>query len=281
MKDHFKKNRCTGIVLACMLVCASVLFSACREKEENKTAQELLDEAYAVASDDKKSDWIQALALSERAYKQNSSDTAIRIMYALALERNGRTDEAIAVMEKENPADLESFIAQYTLGRMYYLNGDYAKAVPPLEKAHALDPADGDAMLMLEQAYISAGYGKEAMRLCQQLQNTFRKKYAKSVFLYNDVALINYALLGKDAYPYFNWIARQAPNSPEVQWNMAVYLDYVHENTAPSGKIGGMTQRQARQQAKRYYSRYLQLTEGTQGWESERNHAQSRLSSIH
>lgn len=280
MKRLNWKKVCSGVMLVCVLACVS----ACKEEDEVKSAQELLDEAYAVASDEKNSDWVQALALSERAYKLNNNDPAVRIMYAFALERNGRPEDAIAVMEAGGEADKDSFMAQYTLGRLYSLNGDYARAVVPLKRAYELDPEDGDVMLLLEQAYISAGYGKEAMQLCSALQKKFPKQYAKSIFLYNEVALIHYALLGKNdqskAYAYFNWIARQAPNSPEIQWNMAVYLDHVHENAGMNLKIGGMTQRQAKQQAKRYYSRYLQLTEGMQGWDAEREFAQKRLNQI-
>lgn len=280
MKRISWKELCSVVVLAGILVCVS----ACKEEEEAMSAQALLDSAYAAATDEKNTDWVQALALSERAYKLNSSDTAIRIMYAMALERNGRTGDAIAVMESGKDADQESFMAQYTLGRMYYLNGDYGKSVDPLRKAHQLRPEDGDVMLLLMQACVSAGHGEEAKALCSLLQRKFKERYGKSIFLYNEVALIRYALLEENdkirAYPFFEWVAGEGHNSPEVQWNMAVYLDYVHENVDTRWKVGGMTQRQARQQAKRYYSRYLQLTEGTQGWDAEREFAQKRLNSI-
>lgn len=275
------KKVCIGVVLA---ACTLIWSVACKEAEKAKSAQELLDEAYAAASDEKNIDWVQALALSERAYKLNSNDTSIRIMYAMALERNGRADEAIAVMEKGGDADRESFMAQYTLGRLYYMNGNYKKAVEPLKNAYQLRSADGDVMLMLEQACIAAGRGKDAIQLCEALQKTFSKQYGRSTFLYNEVALIHYALLGtaekSKAYVFFNWVSQKATNSPEIQWNMAVYLDHVHENVGANQKVGGMTQSQARQQAKRYYSRYLKLTEGMQGWDEERDFAQKRLKQI-
>lgn len=280
MKTLNWKKICSGIVLACALAG----LTACGEQEKKQTAQELLDQAYAAASDEKNSDWAQALTLAERAYEQNKNDSSVRIMYAMALERNGSTKEAIDVMEAAGDADQDSFMAQYTLGRLYCSVGDYGKAVDPLQTAHKLKPEDRDVMLMLEQACVSAGRGKEALRICETLQKTFNKQYAESYFLYNEVALIHYALLGKKdqrkAYLYFNWVARKATNSPETQWNMAVYLDYVHENIGVGEMIGGMNQRQARQQAKRYYSRYLQLTEGMQGWDEERDFAQKRLNQI-
>jgi len=88
---------------------------------------------------------------------QRPADALAHYGYALALARAGSREKALAHMraalEKEalNPYILKE------LGRIYFLDGQYQKAVNALEASIAMSPTDDEGLLFLGQTHLELG----------------------------------------------------------------------------------------------------------------------------
>lgn len=91
--------------------------------------------------------------------------------YGVFLIRQGRTAEAIEILEKAVAHRPSSAETQMTLGRALLESGKVADAIPRLERAVALQPDSSQAHLLLAKAYVRAGRPGDAAAHFQKAKN--------------------------------------------------------------------------------------------------------------
>ncbi|MGI6316238.1 MAG: tetratricopeptide repeat protein [Christensenellales bacterium] len=112
-----------------------------------------------------------AIRLFDRALSMGIQGTRrlqIRMSRALAYIKQGRTAEAIQIMEDVH-SKARSTVTYGTLGYMYILAGDYKKALPfTLE---AMDYTDDDPVICdnLAQIYIQQGRWQDARKVLEEI----------------------------------------------------------------------------------------------------------------
>ena len=126
-------------------VCAAFLMTACGPAP---TADEWMRKSLASAKEAK---WGRALDQAENAVAKAPGSTLANVLLAIALEHNNRPEEALNVAIRAG-ADTSSFIAQYTLGRLYCRQGKYDSSVKPLTRALELRPDDENTLILLARA---------------------------------------------------------------------------------------------------------------------------------
>ena len=110
-----------------------------------------------------------ALKKMEAKLRKDPEDPISNYGYALVLARVGRRPEAInhflKALEKKalNPYILGE------LGRVYFQEGDNAKALRLLESAVAMGPADPDAMFYLGRTYLETDQNEKAVEILEKL----------------------------------------------------------------------------------------------------------------
>lgn len=252
-----------NILLFCTapFLCFSV---ACGETGNGLPAETLLSKACDAAAG---CDWKSALKLSSAAYRKKPDDTNVLIAYALVLENSGRMDEAFEIIRKA-ALDRTSFMAQYTLGRFHFRRGEYGQAIPPLKRAFELDGNDLNTILLLEQASAAGRSMDVKSYLIDHLWKKFPARFqsGKDPFILNELGLFFAVHNQPDhAIAAFQRAMQMAPDSPEINWNLAVVYDCHKKKQAA---------------AIPFYEKFLRLTSGGQGRESDRSAAAARIRQI-
>ncbi len=248
-------------VLSILLL--SLLMTAGCNESSALTTEQLLNQAYTEALNGL---WERALELSLAAKKARPDDSSVLVMTAIAQENCDQAQEALETIRMAS-GDAKSFAVQYTFGRMLFQQGLYEQAMVPLKKAHTLRPDDLNTVLLLEQAAAELNLndmGQYCMKLAKQFSDTFDVK--KNPYVMNELGLY-YAVRknARRAAEAFRRAEAAAPESPEIQLNLARTLDHISKTP---------------QQAKPYYSKYLRLTANRPGLESERLEVSRRLQEI-
>ncbi len=117
----------------------------------------------------------EAIAALERALEINPRDAQAWTVYADALKALQRYEEASAALA--HAIDLAPAPAGVLLreaGQLRLLAGHAAEAVPPLEQAHALMPADARSLYYLAQAHLLAGNPEAAVRALERGEEAMR-----------------------------------------------------------------------------------------------------------
>jgi protein O-mannosyl-transferase len=97
-------------------------------------------------------DYSRALALFREAVREGPQDMGAYLNFALALERNGQTDEAIVQLEKAHLRHPLGYPINYQLGSLYLKKGDPPRAAEYFSEALKSKPEDPDIHLQLAQA---------------------------------------------------------------------------------------------------------------------------------
>jgi tetratricopeptide (TPR) repeat protein len=97
-------------------------------------------------------DYSRALALFREAVREGPQDMAACLNFALALERNGQTDEAIVQLEKAHLRHPLGYPINYQLGSLYLKKGNPPRAAEYFSEALKGKPEDPDIHLQLAQA---------------------------------------------------------------------------------------------------------------------------------
>jgi TolB-like protein/Tfp pilus assembly protein PilF len=133
----------------------------------------------------------EALVEVQRAWELSPLSPVINVELGLALTRNRRYADAVQRLERT--LELEPFWRVYaTLAMTYEAQGDWARAVPLLEKANAL--GNPDAIPWLGYAYGVAGRRREALALVSQMEALARTQYVSP----QNVAFVHLGLGDKD-----------------------------------------------------------------------------------
>jgi Flp pilus assembly protein TadD len=95
------------------------------------------------------------------------------------LVKQGKLDDAIAVLKRATELDAKSFEAHWALGRAFILASRFAEAVESLTTAVALTPDRSDAHYQLGLALRRMGRNEEAKQefaIVERLNSEFRNR---------------------------------------------------------------------------------------------------------
>ena len=260
MKIFAKIAVCLLTGLAAALLCVSC------GKEAEQPVSVLLEKSFQSAKD---GDWETALEYSSKAYRKAPGDSSVLILYALSLENQEREREALEIIRRAAEQDKDSFMAQYTCGRLLFQAGKYEQALIPLKTAFALKPDDVNTVILLEKN-ASFCRTRETFDYCQLLWKDprFKDRFnnGSNPFVMNEMGL--YYAIRKNpnkSLGAFLLAEKIAPEQPEIQLNLAIVYDYM---------------RNERAKAVPHYEKYLRLTAGQTGFESERLDVSRRIQEI-
>lgn len=111
----------------------------------------------------------KAIELERRALEIDPQHADARVWLATALVGLGRTDEAIAALQEALRLDPEHGQARQGLARAYWIGrGDFAAAIPELERAIELNPEGGYSYLQLGLLLAWTGQYDRAADVCRR-----------------------------------------------------------------------------------------------------------------
>ena len=244
-------------------VCAAFLLTACGPEP---TADEWMRRSLASAKEAK---WSRALDQAENAVEKAPGDTLANVLYAIALENNNRPEEALNAATRAG-ADLSSFIAQYTLGRLYCRQQKYDSSVKPLTRALELRPDDANTLILLARAKLRLNT-EDALNLNKRLLSL--PQFAQSPVIYNELGVLQVlkgepkkatALFLKATALFLKALSLDADN-PHLNLNNAILHDYY---------LGDLMK------ARQYYNSFLRLSANRRELLDEYKDVQTRLEII-
>ncbi len=256
------------------LTAVCILLTACGGDEAGSTSEVLLNQSFDAAMT---GDWKTALDHAESAYLKEKNDTNVILMYALALERNDRTDEALEQVLRAS-RDKTSFQAQYTLGRLYMERGDYEMALEPLQAAYAIRKDDPNTIILLERATTRTDGNSMLYHIA--LKDKFPKLYgpkSNNPFAYNGIGLCAVTAGRKApttsaakaeylrAAALFEYAKQMDPDAPEIYLNLAVTQDFLLKKRAAAAEN---------------YRKFLKLAQGMSTMERQYREVSRRLNEI-
>ena len=145
--------------------------------------------------------------------KDYADNSQIRIDLAAAYIQLNETDKAQAEAEAAVAFDAKNASARYILGNIYYTKGDYAAALPELEKVIVLAP-DFDSARALGLTYLHLKQLERAKLLFEEMQNSLKKDSADLHVVFGQ------------AYEQTNY-----PLEAEREFKLALALDPKHPRT--------------------------------------------------
>ena len=210
----------------------------------------------------KEAKWGRALDYAENAVEKAPGDTLANVLYAIALEHNNRPDEALSAAIRAG-ADTSSFIAQYTLGRLYCRQQKYDSSVKPLTRALELRPDDANTLILLARAKLHLNT-EDALNLNKRLLSI--PQFSQSPVIYNELGVLQ-VLKGepKKARSYFDHAQNLDADNPYLKLNNAILHDY---------QLGDVMK------ARQYYNNFLQLSSTHPELLDEYKKVQKRLDDI-
>lgn len=237
-------------------VCTAFLLTACGPEP---TADELMRKALASAKEAK---WSRALDQAERAAAKAPGSTLANVLLAIALENNNRPDEALNAAVRAG-ADTSSFIAQYTLGRLYCRQQKYDSSVKPLTRALELRPDDANTLILLARAKLRLNT-EDALNLNKRLLSV--PQFSQSAVIYNELGVLQ-VLKGepKKATALFMKALSLDADNPYLSLNSAILHDYY---------LGDLMK------ARQHYNNFLRLAANRRELLDEYKKVQTRLDDI-
>lgn len=109
-------------------------------------------------------DFGQATQLNDKVLKQNPKDTNVLVLRGQILSAEGRTDEAIGVLQNATKTEPDHSLAHYALGVAFNQKGDLARAEAEWRETVSLQPALVDA----QRALVNVAIRKHDMDLLAQ-----------------------------------------------------------------------------------------------------------------
>lgn len=108
-------------------------------------------------------------ALADREFREamalcRARDASAPVAYGVFLVRQGRSADAVPVLEEAVKRDPRSGEAETYLGRVLLEGGSAEKALPHLTRAVKLAPQSAQAHLLLAKAYLRLGRAAEAQQ---------------------------------------------------------------------------------------------------------------------
>jgi len=237
-------------------LCMAFLLTACGPEP---SADEWMRRSLASAKDAK---WSRALDQAEKAVSKAPGDTLANVLYAIALENNNLSSEAINAATRA-AADTSSFIAQYTLGRLYCRDQKYDSCIKPLTRALELRPDDANTLILLARAKLRLNT-EDALNLNKRLLSL--PQFKDSPVVYNELGVIQ-VLKGepKKATALFLKALSLDADNPYLNLNNAILHDY---------HLGDLMK------ARQHYNSFLRLSANRRELLDEYKEVQARLEII-
>lgn len=243
-------------ILCFAAICAAFLLTACGPEP---TADEWMRRSLTSAKEAK---WKRALGQAENALEKAPGDTLANVLYAIALENNDRPEEALNAAVRAG-ADSSCFIAQYTLGRLYFRRQKYDSCIKPLTLALELRPDDANTLILLARAKLRLNT-EDALNLNKRLLTL--PQFKDSPFVYNELGVI-LVLKGeaRRAAALFSTALSLDADNPHLHLNNAILQDYY---------LGDLMK------ARQYYNSFLRLSANRRELLDEYKEVQTRLEII-
>ncbi len=224
------------------------------------SADEYLSKSIASAE---RAEWADALKYAKRSVDKAPGHAASEIQLILAMEQNNQEDEALTRAITAAEAFPDSFLANYTLGRMYCKQNKYEYAIRPLTIASELRPDDANTLVLLARAKSRQNIG-DALDAYSKLVSL--PQFSKNSVLYNEMAvlLVMQGKARKSLALMQQAITLDSAN-PLLYLNMAIINDY---------QLGDMAA------ARTYYSNFLRLASNQVALEAECLAVATRLDMI-
>ena len=246
-----------SFMIACFAaVCTAFLLTACGPEP---TADEWMRKSLASAKEAK---WSRALDQAENAVSKAPGSTLANVLYAITLENNNRPDEALNAAIRAG-ADTSSFIAQYTLGRIYCRQQKYDSSIKPLTRALELRPDDANTLILLARAKLRLNT-EDALNLNKRLLSL--PQFSQSAVIYNELGVLQ-VLKGepKKATSLFVMALSLDADNPYLNLNSAILYDYY---------LGDLMT------ARQHYNSFLRLAANRRELLDEYKNVQTRLDDI-
>jgi tetratricopeptide (TPR) repeat protein len=140
--------------------------------------EERLARAHAAAGDFQKAQTLVADVLAK-----NSSSLDAQLLKGQLLMREGRGDEALAVIKSAAAANPGSAEAQFDLGRFYQTRGDTAAAEAAFQEVLRINPRAGAAQVEIAKLQLSTGNAAASVRTAEEAAKTQPRSLAARLTL--------------------------------------------------------------------------------------------------
>ncbi len=206
--------------LSLILIGFSLFFTSCEKKEYESNAL-LLQKSITLAE---AGDWAKSQLLASKAVAQDRSDPNARIMLALTLEQLDQIERAIEESSQAIFLDPNSFMAQYTQGRLFFNQRRYEDCPAPLMKAHELNSKSSQPIVLLARTNVYLGVRKEAIKYYIALAK--HVDYTDKPEPYNELGVL-FMKKGdlKRALRFFDEAYSKDKKSIPVNINLAIFWD--------------------------------------------------------
>jgi predicted Zn-dependent protease len=124
-------------------------------------------------------DYEHAAATLAPLVKAGIDDARILTVYGDSLLQLQRVDEAVAMLQRAVKIDATDSLPRLTLGRAYVQKGDFAAAIPLIERGLGEDQ-DGSLHMQLARAYTRTGQEEKAKALLERSQQLQREAQERS-----------------------------------------------------------------------------------------------------
>ncbi len=211
-----------------------------------------------------KGDWPAALKLAKRAASLEPENVSALVFKAIAHERSGERDPALDAARQAATINPNSFLAQYTLGRLYA--GDptrCADAMKTLSTALTLKPGDVNTLILLGNAATAL---RSPLAVPYLLQLKKRPEFAADPLLDNQLAIgwISQGNLDQ-AKQSLTAACRTGGSNPDIVYNMAFFMDRYTRSNA---------------NARALYQHFLRQTAGKEEYTALRLRVEERLRNL-
>ena len=245
---------------AVMLIVLGIVLTGCRG--ERLSLDELLNRGVNAAQS---GDWETAKDFASRAVKVAPSNVNALILYALSLENTGDADAALGEISKAVSIDEANYFAQYTKGRLFYEKKRFESCIAPLRAALNLRPNATDPLILLAQSSVYLNNAQDARIYYSRLARN--RNFAKNPAPWSELGMnfIRFDNKPAQAGQYLVYAYRLQPENPTLLLNLAVYFDTCMRNRA---------------EARKYYTRFLKMTEQNSAMRENRKAVGKRIQAL-
>lgn len=170
----------------------------------------------------------RAAQLMEQALRQDPGNPLVHVYLAMALERSGQPEKAVAVYQDALARGISTDVVNARLGKLYLRLQQPEKAVEAMTRASQINPTDLENLRNLGLTQLQLGHGEEAERCFKAilLQND---RYSAA---YNGLGLVAVKRGDRDAARHnFEEAAAMDPSNPEPLLNLGVFFETSGDKT--------------------------------------------------
>lgn len=242
-------------VLLLLVFCAS-----CGKKYKSLSTQELLNKSLAAAAEGK---WTDAENMASCILEREPDNVNALILEGLALDADNKRELAVGCLEKAVNKSPDNFMANHSLGRLFYGQRKYDQAMTSLKKAYEINPSEMNNVVLLAETMNKLKMSGASSYYACALQNP---RFKNDPAPWNQLGLIFAGTNSKaQALKFFLKAYNSDQNNHLVVLNLAIFLDRYMNKTANS---------------KFFYEKYLRLTEKNPDLSGKRAEVKKRLKEI-